>query len=200
MRTLDPVKHEEKRGEILLAAWRCMARNGFRGTSTADVCKEAGISPGHLYHYFDSKEAIVTALTERGLQKAEKYFSDTMQKPNALAAMVSDLDRHKTGKNDDYRAFSLLVLEMLVEAARNPAVAKIVRANTRKIKSLLVDFLKTGQNRGQIDPNLNADAAATVMLTVMDGMKITAIRDPKADTAKYIAYLQILISRFLSPP
>jgi len=204
MRTLDPVKHAEKRGEILLAAWRCLAKTGFRGTSTADICKEAGISPGHLYHYFDSKEAIVTALTARGLEGAEAGFTEMMKSSNALAAMISELDRHKTrhktDKHGDYRTISLVVLEMLVEAGRNPAIAKIIRANTRKIKSLLVEFLKTGQERGQIDPKLDADVAATLLLSVMDGMKTIGIREPKSDPARNIEYLQILISRFLSPP
>ena len=62
MRRVDPVKHEEKKQEILGAARRCFIRNGFRGASIADICAEAGISPGHLYHYFPSKEAIVGAM------------------------------------------------------------------------------------------------------------------------------------------
>ncbi len=55
MRKLDPVKHEEKRREILAAAGRCFARDGFRGASISQICAEAGISSGHLYHYFASK-------------------------------------------------------------------------------------------------------------------------------------------------
>src|ERR1700742_308760 len=117
MRKLDPVKHEEKRKEILGAAWRCLSRDGFSGASTADICKEAGISPGHLYHYFDSKEAIVTALTARGLEGAEARFAEMMKSSNALSAMISELDRHKTrhktDKHGDYRTISLVVLEML---------------------------------------------------------------------------------------
>src|SRR5471030_1915341 len=112
MRTLDPVKHDEKRQEILLAAWRCLARDGFRGASTADICKEAGISPGHLYHYFASKEAIVTAITAGGLERIEARFGEMMQSSNALIALVSELERHKSRKDDHYRAASLLILEM----------------------------------------------------------------------------------------
>ena len=67
MRTLNPVRHAEKRQEILDAAARCLARDGFQGASTAIICREAGISPGHLYHYFASKEEILTALTAAGL-------------------------------------------------------------------------------------------------------------------------------------
>jgi TetR/AcrR family transcriptional repressor of uid operon len=68
MRKVDPVKHEEKRREILTAAQRCFARDGFQGASTSQTCKEAKNSPGHLYHYFASKEDIVKAIAEMRLE------------------------------------------------------------------------------------------------------------------------------------
>jgi TetR/AcrR family transcriptional regulator, repressor for uid operon len=92
------------------------------------------------------------------------------------------------------------VLEMLVEAGRNTAISKIVRANTRRLRALLVEFLKAGQARGQIDQSLDPEITGSMLLSVMDGMKTLSIRDPKADSAKNVEYLQILISRFLSPP
>ena len=42
MRKLDPVRHEQRRREILAAAGRCFARDGFRGASISDICAEAG--------------------------------------------------------------------------------------------------------------------------------------------------------------
>src|ERR1700750_2375550 len=126
MRRVDPVKHEEKKQEILAAARRCFIRDGFRGASIADICAEAGISPGHLYHYFPSKEAIITAITETGLDILEARFAQMMESANAVTAMVSQLDRIK-GKRGDarMRARNLLLLDMLAEAGRNPAIAKI---------------------------------------------------------------------------
>ncbi len=200
MRKLDPVKHEEKREEILGAAWRCLSRDGFAGASTADICKEAGISPGHLYHYFDSKEAIVTALTATGLERAETRFHEMMQGSNALTAMISELDKHKKSRDQKHKIFNQFVLELLVESGRNPPLAKIVRANSRRLKGLLSEFLKSGQSRGQIDPKLDPEVAAGMLLGVMDGMKTLGLRDPKADMAASIEQLQLLISRYLSPP
>ena len=200
MRTLDPVKHDEKRQEILNAAARCIVRDGFRGASTADICKEAGISPGHLYHYFPSKEAIITDITATGLEQIATRFAEIMQSPNALTALVSGLERHKGKKDAEYRNRSLLMLDMLAEAGRNPVIAKIVRKNTAILRGLLVDFLKTAQGRGQIDPGLDSEGVASVMLSVMDGMRTLSVRDPDVDIAKSVALLQVLFSRFLSPP
>src|SRR5271156_2242029 len=100
MRTLDPVRHAEKRQIILDAAARCIARDGFRGASTADICREAGISPGHLYHYFESKEQILTALTAAGLERIAERFAEMMQSDDAIGALVAEIGRHKGKKRD----------------------------------------------------------------------------------------------------
>lgn len=201
MRTLDPVKHEVKRQEILAAAECCISRDGFRGASIADICKEAGISPGHLYHYFPSKEAIITAITEAGLENVEARFAQMTQGSNAVAVLVSQLDRVK-GKRGNARmkARNLLLLDMLAEAGRNPAIAKIVRRNTARLRLLLVEFLRSAQARGQIDQSLDAEVTAGVLLSVTDGMRTLGIRDADLDIEKSIGHLQILMARFLSPP
>ncbi|QYU68460.1 TetR/AcrR family transcriptional regulator [Leptolyngbya sp. 15MV] len=53
--------NDKRRRQILDAALRCFRESGFRGASVSDICKVAGMSPGHLYHYFPSKEAIVAS-------------------------------------------------------------------------------------------------------------------------------------------
>jgi TetR/AcrR family transcriptional repressor of uid operon len=201
MRTLDPVKHDEKRQEILAAAARCISRDGFRGASTADICAEAGISPGHLYHYFPSKEAILTELTAAGMEKIAARFAEMMQGDDAVGALIAQIGRHKDNKQDaQHRAMSRMMLEMLVEAGRNPAIAKIMRKNSAMLLGLLKDFVQSGQLRGQIDPRLDADVAAGMVLSVMDGMRTLAIRNPDADIGASLDMLQVLMARFLSAP
>ena len=50
---------EARRTQILDAALACFSRNGFHQTTMHDICSEAGLSPGAVYRYFDSKEAMI---------------------------------------------------------------------------------------------------------------------------------------------
>jgi TetR/AcrR family transcriptional repressor of uid operon len=50
---------EAQEERILTAAMNCFIRSGFRGASMNEICSEAGMSPGALYRYFPSKEAII---------------------------------------------------------------------------------------------------------------------------------------------
>ena len=45
MRKVDPIKQQERRRHILNAAAHCFAEHGFHGTSTAQICERAGMSP-----------------------------------------------------------------------------------------------------------------------------------------------------------
>jgi TetR/AcrR family transcriptional regulator, repressor for uid operon len=199
MRKVDPAKHEEKRREILEAAERCFVRDGFRGASISDICGEAGISPGHLYHYFASKEAIIGAMTDAGLEYATSRLSKMMEESNAISALLSELGRGKSGHG--HRPISQsFIFDMLAEAVRNPAIADIVREHSRALRTLLSAFLRDAQERGQVDGTLDADLTAAILMSVIDGAKSLAIRDPELDMTKGIDVLKTLISRFLTPP
>ncbi|MCB0209132.1 MAG: TetR/AcrR family transcriptional regulator [Anaerolineae bacterium] len=53
---------KDKRQAILDATLRLVSANGFHGTAMSKVAKEAGVSPGTIYHYFDSKDDLIDAL------------------------------------------------------------------------------------------------------------------------------------------
>jgi AcrR family transcriptional regulator len=52
----------DKERAILAAALRLIAANGFHGAPMSKVAKEAGVSTGIIYHYFESKDALIGAL------------------------------------------------------------------------------------------------------------------------------------------
>lgn len=69
-----------RRKQILDAAATCFRRDGFRGASMANISLTAGMSTGHIYHYFESKAAIIEAVIERGQ-------SDRSVWPNAVVSL-----------------------------------------------------------------------------------------------------------------
>src|SRR5215212_6087280 len=53
---------EARRRQILSAALRCFARQGFHRTTMQDIFREADLSPGAVYSYFKSKDELVAAI------------------------------------------------------------------------------------------------------------------------------------------
>lgn len=196
MRKVDPVKHEEKRRQVLEAAAQCFARNGFQGASISQICAEAGMSAGHLYHYFPSKEAIVEAMVDANLERAANRFGETAKGKSILDALVAHLERSAP---DDGRGTSLL-FDMFAEAGRNPTMARILGEHSHGMQALLVDLLRRGQERGEVDPSLDAGVVAPVLVSLVDGVKTLTLRNPHLPPRSYREVLRTLISRFLSPP
>ena len=55
----------QRRDEIMAAAKKVFARNGFHATTIADVAKEASLPFDAVYQYFDSRDALFHALDRR---------------------------------------------------------------------------------------------------------------------------------------
>ncbi|WP_315744422.1 MULTISPECIES: TetR/AcrR family transcriptional regulator [unclassified Bradyrhizobium] len=196
MRKVDPVKHEQRRQEIIQAALRCFVRNGFHGASTTDICAEAKMSPGHLYHYFPSKEAIVEALVQSDLAHAASRVELILASPDIVEALLREIEDTSIHRPEA----QVLSAEALAEACRNPSFARIVQEHARAIRALLVDFLIKAQCRGEVDPALDPEAAANILSAVVDGARALPIRNPTVDIKKSTEHLRIMLNRFLRPP
>jgi AcrR family transcriptional regulator len=196
LRKVDPVKHEQKRGEILGAALRCFTRDGFRGASTTDICTEAGISPGHLYHYFPSKVAIIETLIDMGLARTAARFERILAAPDVVEALLVDIEETSLR----FRPAQILNLDGLAEAARNPEFAKVIERHTTAVRRMWSDFLRRAQEQGRVDSGLDPDATANILIALIDGSRAMPIRNPKLDIGKSVEHLRTMLVRFLSPP
>ena len=70
----EQIRSESTR-KILHAAFNLMALNGYESTSIAQIAKEAGISKGLMYNYFDSKEELLKALVNHAFSEGEKVMA-----------------------------------------------------------------------------------------------------------------------------
>jgi AcrR family transcriptional regulator len=55
---------EDRREQIIDAAMRAFSQKGFTKATNKDIAREAGITPGLIYHYFENKEALLKAIIE----------------------------------------------------------------------------------------------------------------------------------------
>ena len=85
MRKVDPIKQQERRRHILNAAAHCFAEHGFHGTSTAQICERAGMSPGNLFHYYRSKADIIEALIAADTEATRDVIQAACASPDARA-------------------------------------------------------------------------------------------------------------------
>src|ERR1700738_1806506 len=97
MRRANAQLQSDRRDEILAAAERCFVRSGFHGASMQDICAEAGMSPGNLYRYFPSKEALIAGICERNRAEAAESLLAVDQAPGFFEGLAA-LARYHLGE------------------------------------------------------------------------------------------------------
>jgi AcrR family transcriptional regulator len=78
-KTKHDIVTEFRNAEILEAARKVFAKNGFSGTSVEAIAQEAGIAKGTLYLYYNSKQEIYWASLKNGLAALCSELSEQVQ-------------------------------------------------------------------------------------------------------------------------
>jgi AcrR family transcriptional regulator len=74
-RSVNVQEYAQKRDAILDVAQRYIATKGYEQMTTQDLLESLQISRGAFYHYFESKQALLTALVERMSERAEQLIA-----------------------------------------------------------------------------------------------------------------------------
>ncbi|MEN5115450.1 TetR/AcrR family transcriptional regulator [Brevundimonas diminuta] len=191
-----PAQHEGKRQEILAAAHSCFLRHGLQGASISMICKEAAMSPGHLYHYFPSKDAIIEQMADDYLAQLHAHFSGHAEGSKTSTVLLSEL---WSMKGWDDLSHCRILFELLAEAGRNEKIHAILKENTNGVRQLLAATLVAGQRRGEVDPGLDPQQASAVLVAVLDAAPMLPLLVPGIDFEESRALITTMVDRFLRP-
>jgi AcrR family transcriptional regulator len=189
---------ERRQRQILDAATGCFAREGFHGTSIATISKAAGMSTGHIYHFFTNKEEIIAALIERKLQQSMELVSHFENAEDVFHAMLERVDLGLQERTDPDQA--ALELEILAEAARNPRIAALVRtADDVRRERLMAVVRSARQERGDSQRAQREDngAITEVLMALFEGLTARAINHPELDRAALAQRLRQILRTLL---
>jgi AcrR family transcriptional regulator len=178
----DAPRPETRREQILDAAAECFRDHGFHGASIARICATANMSPGHVYHYFENKEAIIAAIVERDLDRVLALTAELRVAREPLDALLLASDDGVSEKLDAGSA--ALRLEIVAEASRNERIATIVREADRQCLASLVELLR--ELRVQLGLSVDdgqLGAQAELLAAMFEGLSIRAVRNPALDQA-----------------
>jgi len=145
-----------KRRQILDAAVRVFARQGFHSTRVSDIADEAGVAYGLVYHYFPSKDEVLNELfSERwsllvaAIEESDRDENKTpRQKLEAVAGFIVDSYRH------DPELMKVIIVEV-TRAANSFGRTHLgeIRNAYDAIAKIVADGQKEGAFRADIDPD-----------------------------------------------
>lgn len=182
--TLRSTTSEEKRKLILDGAVRAFARKGFHAARVGDIAAEAGVAHGLLYHYFDSKEALLLTV-----------FSDTW---SALLAALKDVEESGEHAREQIRRVAAIVLRtwrrdpdlvrvLVREVTRSPQLQKEVDEIGQALAAI-ERILAGGQERGELrrslDPRIGAIVVYGALEEILTAWVLGQLPDGEEDVAQ----------------
>ena len=162
------MKDPDKPQQIVEAAIRVFARNGYYNSRVSDIAREAGIASGTIYLYFKTKDEILVTL-----------FRDRM------AAFVARLRREIAAEPDPVAKIRRLVGVHFAVLEQNPALAEVVQVELRQghkffrgasahevsaYFELIGSILEEGVAAGRFHADLPVKVATKMLFGAMDQM------------------------------
>jgi AcrR family transcriptional regulator len=176
-RTLDPVRHNERRSALLAVAGSLFAEQGLSGTSIAQICAAAGVSSGQLFHYFPSKDAIFAALFENDAAEARAVFIEVGQWSDPFAALVEAV-RRLAAPAGEVRV-GALILDLIRRVERDAGLAAALIAEEDVKHDGLTALLVRAQASGQVDTALDPNEAARWIRSLIDATFLNSTEEPR---------------------
>jgi len=161
---------DETRERILHSAMKLFAEKGYLSTSVADILHEAGAHSGSLYHFFPTKQDVLTAVLDMYRQGIEpmllapawKGVSDPVERIFAL------LTAYRRMLVDTGCLYGCPIGSLALELHEpDPPVRQLLAANFDGWVSHVETCLKAA--RGRLPAGTDTRALATFVLTVMEG-------------------------------
>ena len=154
----------DRRQQILTAAVRVFAQRGYEATRVGDIASEAGVAYGLVYHYFDSKEAVLEAVFReawgRLLGAVAQAEPAAGTAPERLALVVKIVLR---SWRDDPDLVRLLVREV----TRNPHIQDELDEIGQAFATL-ERIIAGGQEEGTIRNGLDARLCAWMLYGALE--------------------------------
>ncbi len=186
---------QQQRERILAAARTCFVKSGFHAASMAKIADTAGMSPGLIYRYFDSKNAIILAIIEQQLEGARADIA-ALEPDADLVPVLRDLFS-RWRRNDCEHMSPTLMLEMTAEATRDPQIAQALAAADRVMAADLDAWV--GKAMGSSGtPSREVEARSFLLRCLLGGLAQRALREPDLDPQVLVEGLKLVFPRILA--
>ena len=164
----------ERRQALVDLATGLFASRGYRGVTTADIAREAGVSEPILYRHFASKRDLYLACLEESQRQLREKWEQAIADTPDPGDWIIAIGRAAIAFHRRRVVPPALWIQALTESAEDPELAKHVRRYMREAHDFVADVLRRAQELGGIAPDRDPDAEAWIFVGV--GMVATCAR------------------------
>lgn len=166
--------------QIIDAAIRVLARQGYARTSLLEIAKEAGMSKGALHYHYPTKEALIHAVLEAACNVVQartvEAWSPSDNPFEALRKSLEELWATRVQRTDEALVVADLLALSLYDESLRATLAEFYELGARQIREYLEEHLVSLG----LEPRISLDLLPRVVIGMLDGLVMQAFVDPDA--------------------
>lgn len=171
-------RSRDRHQEIVEAAARVITERGLAETRIADVAERAGVSPGLILYYFESKDRLLAeALTYANDQFYLRMSREIRRISSAREQLRRLVDLSVPGYLPEYGRLDewALWIEVWVRALRDAEMARDREALDQRWRNQIADIVRAGQASGEFTSTTPAEELALRLACLIDGLAIQVV-------------------------
>jgi AcrR family transcriptional regulator len=175
---LKPEELESRRQEIIDAARTCFLRNGFHRTTTDEICRQASITPGGLYHYFGGKDEIIAAVIQQQAQDVTGRIRGMLDAAGGMRPAFGEVAQLfiETMNDPNIDSVVRLEIEIWAEGMKNPKLGEISREAWALRQELMESMVERGAKEGLYNTkDVDARGLGSLLVAILLGMRLSKV-------------------------
>ncbi|NJR21665.1 MAG: TetR/AcrR family transcriptional regulator [Richelia sp. CSU_2_1] len=164
-------KAKETREKILREAAALFNQYGYSGSSMSDIMRVTGLQKGGIYNHFQSKDELALQAFDFAAECMRKQHLGVLKEHkkavDRLKAMISELSN--LAENPPIPGGCPLLNTAVESDDAHPALRQRAQIAMDGWRALICAIINKGIAKGEVRENVEADAVATVMISMMEG-------------------------------
>ncbi len=177
----------DKATRIVEAMRASVAERGFNASTFDQVAGAAGVSRGLLHYYFGTKERLLVEAVRRECQLRFEQLDRAMADANSADEVLAGLVHTFEQIIGEGPSPSVLFFEVLTLAQRNDEIAAQLAELGVTVRTFVADALRQKARAGELELRADADATASFLLALADGLTVRVMSEPSHDIGPELA-------------
>jgi len=157
---------EERKAAVLECACGIFSAGSYRGTTTAEIARQAGVTEPVLYRHFASKRDLYLAVLEESWRRLRALWQRVVEEEPDPRFWVGAMGRAYLESKDSKVLCAELWIQALTEASDNPEIRKLLRKQMREVHAFVSDVIRRSQHAGGVFAERDPSAEAWIFISI----------------------------------
>lgn len=171
----------ERRAHVLECACKVFSQGSYRGTTTAELARSAGVTEPILYRHFESKRHLYLACLDEIWQGLKARWDEAIAAEPDPATWLRVLGHTFFEAERDEPVISALWVQALAEAGEDEEIQRYMRDHVHEVHAYVASVIERGQEEGgflaERDPRAEAWLFVSLGLLRMASLRLGGLVD-----------------------